>query len=181
MAAIDRTYLDAGTDKIKLGRAAIDKMARWINTLMGYDSDSMTAPEKVALLAEVGAFAKAGDNMTGQARPWYKNDNAISTTSTFGYDPVANGQVALITLTNAITVTFASPSNIVEGAMYKLILKAGDTSARAFAWNASYKFPSGTPPLTVGTTTNGAKDVITFIGGPGGNTLEYDGHIADNR
>lgn len=180
MAAIDRTYTDSGSDKIKLARPAIDKMARWINTLMGYDTDHMDNTEKAAVRTELNAVNKGGDTMTGQARPWYKNDNAISTTSTFGYDPVANGQVALITLTNGITITFATPSNIVEGSMYKFLLKAGDTNPRTFAWNASYKFPVAAAPLTNGTVVNGAVDSITFIGGPG-NTLVYDGHNEDLR
>lgn len=180
MAAIDRTYTDAGTDKIKLARPAIDKMARWLNTLMGYDTDNMTAPEKAAVRTELNVVNKAGDQLTGPARPWYKGDNAISTTSTFGYDPNANGQIAKITLTNAITISFATPSNIIEGAMYKLILEAGDTNARTFGWNASFKFPVATAPLTAGATTVGARDIISFIGGAG-QTLIYDGHTSDVR
>ena len=110
----------------------------------------------------------------------YGNTNAISATGTFNYNPIAHGQVALITLTNAITVTFGAPTNIVEGAMFKWILKAGDTSLRSFAWASNFKFPLGTPSLTSGTQNSGAYDTITFIGGPS-NTLIFDGKSQDVR
>lgn len=103
---------------------------------------------------------------------------SVSTTSTYTFDGA--DQIREITLTNAITVTFGAPTGITQYAMYKFILKAGDTSARSFAWNAAYKFPSATPPLSSGTTTNGSFDVISFIGGAG-NTLVYDGSVADVR
>ncbi len=77
-------------------------------------------------------------------------------------------------------MTFGAPTGIVAKAMYKFLLKAGDTSARSFAWNAAYKFPSGFAPLAQGTTNNGAYDIITFIGGAS-NTLIYDGHTTDVR
>lgn len=101
---------------------------------------------------------------------------AVSTTSTYTFDGA--DQIREVTLTNAITVTFGAPTGITVKAMYKFMLKAGDTSARVFAWNAAYKFPNATPPLTAGATTNGAYDIINFIGGAG-NTLIYDGHNAN--
>lgn len=119
-------------------------------------------------------------DVSGGVKPSYTNASAVSTTSSFNYSVGTHGQVCLITMTNAITVTFGAPANITEGAMYKFILKAGDTSARTYAWNAAYKFPSATAPLTAGTTTSGAYDIITFIGGAS-NTLVYDGHTADVR
>lgn len=103
---------------------------------------------------------------------------SISTTSSYAFNGAK--QVREITLTNAITVTFGAPTGIIENAMYIFKLKAGDTSARTFAWNSAYKFPAATPKLTSGTITSGAKDIITFIGGPS-NTLEYMGHQADER
>lgn len=105
---------------------------------------------------------------------------AVSTTSSFTFDPVTNGQVQIVTLTNAITVTFAAPTNIVEGTGYKLLLKAGDTSVRNFIWNSAFKFPGASSQLATGTTNNGAYDVITFIGGPT-NTLIFDGVGKDVR
>lgn len=103
---------------------------------------------------------------------------SVSTTSTYTFDGA--DQIREITFTNAITVTFGAPTGITQYAMYKFLLKAGDTSARTFAWNSAYKFPSATAPLTSGTTTNGAYDIITFIGGAS-NTLIYDGKQSDVR
>ncbi|PPC99496.1 MAG: hypothetical protein CTY35_04045 [Methylotenera sp.] len=129
----------------------------------------VTAPaNKMALLdvAQTFTATQVPDNGTA----------SISTTSTYTFD--GTDQIREITLTNAITVTFGAPSGIVPKAMYKFMLKAGDTSARVFAWNAAFKFPNATPPLTAGATTNGAHDIINFIGGAG-NTLIYDGHNAN--
>lgn len=107
-----------------------------------------------------------------------KDTAAVSTTSSVAFD--GSVQVRETTFTNAITATFAAPTGIVEGSLYIFKLKAGDTAARAYAWNAAYKFPGAVAPLTSGTLTSGAKDIITFIGGPS-NTLEYQGHQADVR
>ena len=112
--------------------------------------------------------------------PTYLNTDAISANSTYTYDGNTKGQVNLITLTNAITVTFGAPTNIIEGATYVFVLKAGDTNARTFAWASNYKFPSGSPVLTAGTASNGGFDIITFLGMPS-NVLVYRGHNADVR
>lgn len=103
---------------------------------------------------------------------------AVSTTSTYTFDGA--DQIREVTFTNAITVTFGAPTGVTENAYYTFKLKAGDTSARTFAWNTAYKFPAATAPLTSGTTTNGAFDIITFVGGAS-NTLQYVGHAADVR
>ena len=112
--------------------------------------------------------------------PAYGNSNAVSTSSTFTYNPVTHGQVALITFTNAITVTMGAPTGIVEGAMFKLIFKDGDALSRTYVWNTAFKFPSATSPVTLGNGNDGAYTIITFIGGAG-NTLIYDGHCKDIR
>lgn len=159
MALIDTTALDADTDKIKLARPAIKAMADFLNGFIGTVDSYL--------------FTRA-------LRPWYKNDNAVSTTSTFSYNATTMGQVCVVNLSNAITVTFGAPSNIVEGCMYKFMLKAATAHARTFAWNAAFKFPAATPTLTSGTATSGATDIISFIGGPA-NTLIYDGKVVDVR
>lgn len=115
----------------------------------------------------------------GSSRPGYSNSTAIVSTSSFTCDG-SLAQVFLITVTNTITLTFAAPTNIVAGAMYKFLLQAVDGATRTYAWNAAYKFPSATPPLTTGTTTAGAYDVISFVGGTS-NTLIYDGKQSDVR
>ena len=119
--------------------------------------DSATAKTNVAQL------------FTKNQRANYGNTDTVSTTSTYTFDGASKAQLNLITVTNAITITFGAPTNIVEGTMYFLAIKAGDTAARSFAWNAAYKWPSGAAPAS-GTTTNGAYDCYTFIGGAS-NTL----------
>jgi hypothetical protein len=84
-------------------------------------------------------------------------------------------QIVRMTLVNAINVTFIQPTSIEEDAIYKLILIAGDSNPRGFSWTSDFKFPEGIPPLTNGTQIVGARDIVSFIGGPG-NTLIYDGH-----
>jgi hypothetical protein len=129
---------------------------------------------------QLSGITVSGGLFSGQARPFYLNTATVTTTSSYNFNAATSGQVVLITVTNAITVTFGAPTNVIEGAMYKFILKAGDTSARTYAWNAAFKFPAATAPLTSGTTTSGAYDVITFLGGAS-NTLIYDGSSADLR
>jgi hypothetical protein len=103
---------------------------------------------------------------------------SVSTTSTYSFAGAA--QVTTVTLTNAITVTFGAPSGMVAGAYYTLVLTAGGTGARTFAWNAAWKFPAAVPPLTSGTTTSGASDVISFVA-LSATTAAYVGHQADLR
>jgi len=132
-------------------------------TVQGYDANTVKKN-----VANVFTATQTPDNGTA----------AVSTTSTYTFDGA--DQIREVTLTNAITVTMGAPTGIVQYAMYKFLLKAGDTSARTFAWNTAFKFPAATAPLTSGTVTSGAYDIISFIGGAS-NTLIYDGHIADVR
>jgi hypothetical protein len=112
--------------------------------------------------------------MGDSSSPNYNNGNTMSATGSFVMNPPTTGQIALIVATNAITITFGAPTNILEGASYKIIVKAGDASARTYAWNSAYKFPNATPPVTAGTQVTGAYDMISFVGGAS-NTLYYDG------
>ena len=127
-----------------------------------------TTPANITDTARTFTTTQTPDNGTA----------AVSTTSTYTFDGA--DQIREITMTNAITVTFGAPTGITQHAMYKFLLKAGDTSARTYAWNAAYKFPAATPTLTSGTVTNGAFDVITFIGGAS-NTLIFQGNVSDVR
>lgn len=145
----------AGTDYLEPAAIGV--------TVQGYDVDTVKKD-----VANTFTATQTPDNGTA----------SVSTTSTYTFDGA--DQIREITMTNAITVTFGAPTGITQYAMYKFILKAGDTSARTYAWNSAYKFPAATSPLTSGTTTNGAFDVITFIGGAS-NTLIYDGYVADVR
>ena len=116
----------------------------------------------------------------GQNRPSYVTVTTISTTSTFSYSPSSHGQVANIPLLNSIIVTFGAPTGIVEGSMYKFVLKAGDSLVRTFAWSTSFKFPSGFSPVSSASVVTGAFDIVTFLGGAA-NTLIYDGSSLDVR
>ena len=116
-------------------------------------------------------------NFTATQRPDY-GTTSISTTSTHTFDGA--DQIREFTLTNTITVTFGAPTGITQYAMYKFILKAGDANTRTYSWDSAYKFPSAVAPLTSGTVTNGAFDIITFIGGAS-NTLIFEGVSRDVR
>ncbi len=110
---------------------------------------------------------------TKPQRPYYTNTDAVSATGTFSYDGDTKGQICLIALTNAITVTFGAPANIVEGQPYSFLLKAGDASARTLAWNVAYQ---NSPP-TSHEAASGKNMTLNFIGGAA-NTLIYNGGTA---
>jgi hypothetical protein len=132
-----------------------------------------------AMTLAAAGLAQLGVAQTFTATQVADNGTAsVSTTSTYTFDGA--DQIRTVTFTNAITVTFGAPTGITPNAYYTFRLLAGDTSARTFAWNSAYKFPAATPPLTTGTATNGASDIITFIGGAT-NTLLYVGHQSDVR
>lgn len=133
---------------------------------------------------QLGGVAAANYAQMAVAQNWTATQRpstgtaAVSTTSTYSFTGAA--QVTTVTLTNAITVTMGAPSGLVAGAYYTLVLTAGDTNARSFAWNSAWKFPSGAAPLASGTTTSGASDIVTFLALTA-TTAAYVGHQADVR
>ena len=170
LTAFARTLL-AGADQAawKSALGVVDPPAILPVASGGTGASSLAAARLAQLdVAQTFTATQVADNSTA----------AVSTTSTYTFDGA--DQIRTVTLTNAITVTFGAPTGITPNAFYVFRLAAGDTSARAFAWNAAYKFPAATAPLTSGTVTNGASDIITFIGGAA-NTLLYVGHQADVR
>ena len=106
------------------------------------------------------------------------NTAAVTTTSTYSF--AGADQIVNISMSNAITVTFAAPSSLVTGAYYTFVLTAATAHVRTYAWNAAWKFPGAASPLTTGTSTSGAVDIITFIA-LSATTAAYVGHQADCR
>lgn len=166
-------------------KTAMGNLRDFLAGLLG--TDGTVAAAKTALGLTIGADVQAYDanivkkNVANTFTATQVPDNGTGTiTSSATYTFDGADQVREITLTNAETVTFGAPTGITEHAMYVLKLKAGDTAARTYAWNAAFKFPGAVSPLLTATATSGAKDTITFIGGPS-NTLEYVGHQAGVR
>ena len=58
MAQLDTGNIDNGADKVKLARSNIKSIADWINGLMGYVANPLTAGEKTAVRASMDAAAK---------------------------------------------------------------------------------------------------------------------------
>jgi hypothetical protein len=134
--------------------------------------------------SQIGA---AHNNLVGSANLWPYVQScvsaaaAISTTSSFIFDPSVHGQDCEITVTNAITITLAAATGkIVVGTMYTLTFKAGDTSARAFAKGATVLAPGATLPIVSGSVTPGGRDVF-HLRGVDANTVMIVGSSADVR
>lgn len=107
---------------------------------------------------------------------------AVSTTSTFLYNPKVHGQCCTITVTGAITVTLdVSAGSLIPGGNYELRFVAGDTSARTFAYNTNtLKFRGAAIPISSGATTLGSVDKF-YLRGVTANVAEDCGSIADVR
>jgi hypothetical protein len=90
----------------------------------------------------------------------------LTDAASIAWDGTANGQVVSCTLTAARA--FAAPTNILAGAMYKLILTtAGFTPSWA---SAGFKFPNGTVPTNLSGVC-----VFNFVGGAS-NILYCEGY-----
>ena len=107
---------------------------------------------------------------------------SVSSTSDFTYNPSTHGQTCTVTVTTTCAITLrVSAGTIVAGTHYSLILKAGDTSVRTYAHNtAEVKAPTAALPITSGTITNNAWDVLHLIG-VDTNTVAVVGSAADVR
>jgi hypothetical protein len=151
------------------------------NTFTSFFTNANTAARTYTFPdRDITVAAQEANLWASTQRPHYLNTATAAGGSSFAYDPPTHGQVALITVSTAGVVTFGAPTNIIEGTPYTFLLKAGDTGAKTYAWNAAYKFGSATAPLTSSTIVAGAYDLINFIGGAT-NTLIYNGHKGDIR
>jgi hypothetical protein len=87
------------------------------------------------------------------------NFNATTLTSgnSIAWDLAANQVARLVLSTNG---TMDDASNKVDGSVYILLVTQG-TGSNTLAWNATYKWPSGTAPTL--TTGSAKSDIFTFI------------------
>ena len=96
-----------------------------------------------------------------KAQEFTKTQNFNATTladgATISWDASAN-QVTSVTITD--NRTMAAPTNLVDGAVYLLMIIQDGTGSRTMSWNAVFKFTGGTAPTL--TTTASAKDILIF-------------------
>ena len=87
------------------------------------------------------------------------NFNATTLTSgaSIAWDLAANQVARLVLSTNG---TMADATNKVDGSTYILLVTQG-TGSNTLAWDATYKWPSGTAPTL--TTGSAKSDIFTFI------------------
>ena len=96
-----------------------------------------------------------------KAQEFTKTQNFNATTlvdgASISWDASAN-QVTSVTL--AGNRTMAAPTNLVDGAVYLLMVIQDGTGSRTLSYNAVFKFTGGTAPTL--TTTAAAKDILVF-------------------
>ena len=96
-----------------------------------------------------------------KAQEFTKTQNFNATTlvdgASISWDASAN-QVTSVTLGG--NRTLAAPTNLVDGAVYLLMIIQDGTGSRTMSFNAVFKFTGGTAPTL--TTTAAAKDILVF-------------------
>lgn len=158
-------WADTTTGLLKIRNAA---NSAWITV-----GDMTAANLGLQVFDSLTAKLGTANVWTKNQRPAYLSTDTISATGSYTYDGNTKGQINLIMLTNASTITMAAPTNIVEGAPYTIQFKAGDTAVRTVAWNAAYQGRGGAAvSLTSLTTTNGGINIINFIGGASNTMIE---------
>jgi len=98
----------------------------------------------------------------GTAQQYTRTHNFSATTLTdaasIAWDASQN-QVASVTLTASRTL--ANPTNMVNGAVYILIVKQNSTGGWTLSYGANYKWPSAATPTI--TSTASSASILTFI------------------
>ena len=96
-----------------------------------------------------------------KAQEFTKTQNFNATTlvdgASISWDASAN-QVTSVTITD--NRTMSAPTNLVDGAVYLLMIIQDGTGSRTMSFNAVFKFTGGTAPTL--TTTAAAKDILVF-------------------
>lgn len=123
-----------------------------------FDAEDITTATTRVLTAPDADVTIAG---LEKAQEFTKTQNFDATTLTDGatisWDASAN-QVTSVTI--ADNRTMAAPTNLVDGAVYLLMIIQDTTGSRTMSWNAVFKFTGGTAPTL--TTTASAKDILVF-------------------
>lgn len=123
-----------------------------------FDAGSVTASNTRVLTAPDADVTIAG---LEAAQEYTKTQNFNATTlvdgATISWDASAN-QVTSVTITD--NRTMAAPTNLVDGAVYLLMIIQDGTGSRTMSFNAVFKFTGGTAPTL--TTTAAAKDILVF-------------------
>lgn len=123
-----------------------------------FDGVGITASNTRVLTVQDSDLTVAG---TDVAQEFSKTQNFNATTLTDGanidWDASAN-QVTSVTLGGNRTMN--APTNLVDGAVYLLIVLQDSTGSRTLSWNSVFKWAGGTAPTL--TTTASARDQFVF-------------------
>tara|TARA_A100000171_G_scaffold52842_1_gene73562 strand:- start:1298 stop:1936 length:639 start_codon:yes stop_codon:yes gene_type:complete len=123
-----------------------------------FDGVGITASNTRVLTVQDSDLTVAG---TDVAQEFSKTQNFNATTltdaSTIAWDASAN-QVTSVTLAGNRTMN--APTNLVDGAVYLLIVLQDSTGSRTLSWNSVFKWAGGTAPTL--TTTASARDQFVF-------------------
>lgn len=123
-----------------------------------FDGVGITTSNTRVLTVQDSDLTVAG---TDVAQEFSKTQNFNATTLTDGatidWDASAN-QVTSVTLAGNRTMN--APTNLVDGAVYLLIVLQDSTGSRTLSWNSVFKWAGGTAPTL--TTTASARDQFVF-------------------
>mgnify|MGYP001263619562 CR=1 FL=1 len=123
-----------------------------------FDAEDITTGTTRVLTAPDADVTIAG---LEKAQEFTKTQNFNATTlvdgASISWDASAN-QVTSVTITD--NRTMSAPTNLVDGAVYLLMIIQDGTGSRTMSWNAVFKFTGGTAPTL--TTTASAKDILIF-------------------
>lgn len=126
-------------------------------------ADSAVTTAKINNAAVTAAKVDTtGVAVLGTAQQYTRTHNFTATTLTDGATinwDLSQNQVASVTL--AGNRTLANPTNLVNGAVYILIVRQDATGGRTLSFSSAYKFAGGTAPTL--TTTASKADIMTFV------------------